>query len=119
MIGSALPHDAVLRMLRSRFANNGSLITRLGDRSVPHFNCRPHTANRDGQPEPWGLLADRANSVRQTPEEQGCSTSNIYKVAGSDDTDPLFADDPDAAPNRRITVALINEAPSLPPGLAP
>jgi chemotaxis protein MotB len=78
-----------------------------------------HTAARDGQPGSWGLSVDRADSVRRILEERGYPTSNIYKVAGRGDTDPLFPDDPDAAPNRRITITLIEATPSLPPGLKP
>jgi len=78
-----------------------------------------HTAPRDGKPGSWGLSVDRANSVRRILEEKGYPTSNIYKVAGRGDTEPLFPDDPDAAPNRRITIALIEEAPSLPPNIKP
>jgi chemotaxis protein MotB len=78
-----------------------------------------HTATRDGEPESWDLSADRADTVRQILEEQGYPSSSIYKVAGRGDTDPLFPDDPKAAPNRRITITLIHEDPSVPPGLMP
>lgn len=80
-----------------------------------------HTATSNGPPDPksWGLSADRANAVRQILEQQGYPSSKIYEVAGRGDTDPLVADDPYAAPNRRVTITLIHEAPPVPPDLAP
>ena len=68
---------------------------------------------------PWNLSADRANAVRQILEQEGYPSANIYKVAGKADTDPLFPEDPSLAPNRRITITLIREAPPLPPDLHP
>ena len=69
--------------------------------------------------EPWGLSVDRANSVRQILEEEGYPSSNIYEVSGKADTDPLFPDDPSTAPNRRVTITLIHEAPAVPPNMQP
>jgi chemotaxis protein MotB len=68
---------------------------------------------------PWNLSADRANSVRQILEEEGYPSANIYKVAGRADTDPLVPENPSTAPNRRVTITLMREAPPVPPGLQP
>jgi chemotaxis protein MotB len=57
--------------------------------------------------------------VRQILEEEGYPSANIFKVAGRGDTDPLFPDDRSIAPNRRVTITLIREAPSVPVGLQP
>jgi len=35
------------------------------------------------------------------------------------DTDPLFPEDRNLAPNRRVTITLKREAPPVPPGLQP
>ena len=82
-----------------------------------------HTAATKTPPRPdygpWNLSVDRANSVRQILEEEGFPTANIYAVAGRADTDPLFPDDPYIAANRRVTIALMREAPPVPPGLQP
>jgi len=67
----------------------------------------------------WNLSVDRANAVRQILEKEGYSSANIYKVAGKADTDPLFPEDRSIAPNRRVTITLINEAPPVPAGLQP
>lgn len=55
--------------------------------------------------------------MRQILEEEGYPSDNIYQVAGKADTDPLFADSPAMAPNRRVTITLRREAPPLPPDL--
>ncbi len=67
----------------------------------------------------WTLSAGRADAVRQILEEQGYPSTNIYKVAGKADTDPLFPEDPSIASNRRVTIILIRESPPVPPDLQP
>jgi chemotaxis protein MotB len=67
----------------------------------------------------WNLSLDRANTVRQILEEEGYSSANIYKVAGRADTDPLFPENRSSAPNRRVTITLIHEAPPVPVSLQP
>jgi chemotaxis protein MotB len=82
-----------------------------------------HTSASQTPPQagygPWNLSVDRANTVRQILEEEGYPSANIYKVAGKADTDPLFSEDPSSAPNRRVTITLIREAPPVPVGLQP
>jgi chemotaxis protein MotB len=68
---------------------------------------------------PWELSADRANAVRQILEEEGYHSENVYKVAGKAHTQPLFPEDPSLAPNRRITITLMSEAPPVPVDLKP
>lgn len=68
---------------------------------------------------PWNLSADRASTVRQILEEEGYPSANIDKVAGRADADPLFPEDPMVAPNCRVTITLIREAPPVPPDLRP
>jgi chemotaxis protein MotB len=67
----------------------------------------------------WGLAVDRANAVRQILEAEGYPSANFYKVTGRADTDPLFPEDPSMAPNRRVTITLVREAPAVPPDLQP
>src|SRR5579871_5502129 len=82
-----------------------------------------HTAATREAPQPgygpWGLSADRANSVRQILEEEGMPSANFYEIGGKADTDPLFPDDPYMAANRRVTITLMREAPPVPPDLRP
>ncbi len=86
--------------------------------SITGHTSAPHTSP-PADYRPWSLSADRANSVRQILEEEGYPSGNIYKVAGKADTDPLFAEDPSMAPNRRVTITLMREAPPVPPDLQP
>ena len=86
--------------------------------SITGHTSAPQTP-RQPDYEPWSLSVDRANSVRQILEEAGYPSANLFKVAGKADTDPLFPDDPSTAPNRRVTLTLMREAPPVPPGMQP
>lgn len=66
---------------------------------------------------PWELSADRANAVRALLEEAGVPDDRIYSVAGRADSEPLFPDNPYLAPNRRVTILLMDEKPPVPPKL--
>ncbi len=82
-----------------------------------------HTAASQIPPKPgygpWELSADRANAVREILAGEGMPSGHIYQVAGKADTDPLFPDNPYMAPNRRVTITLMREAPPLPPDFTP
>jgi len=82
-----------------------------------------HTAKAQETSRPgygqWELSLDRANAVRGILEREGYPSANFYAVAGRADTEPLIPDDPTAAPNRRVTITLIREAPPIPPNLQP
>jgi chemotaxis protein MotB len=93
-------------------------------KSTPYgISVTGHTAATRAAPQPgygpWELSADRANAVRQILEEEGLPAANFYEVAGKADTDPLFPDDPYMAANRRVTITLMREAPSVPPAATP
>mgnify|MGYP001810487115 CR=1 FL=1 len=62
----------------------------------------------------WELSADRANGARRVLQQAGLDPDRIYQVAGKAGSEPLFIDDPYAAPNRRITVVLMRAAAPLP-----
>jgi chemotaxis protein MotB len=68
---------------------------------------------------PWELSADRANAVRGILAGEGVDASHIFMVAGKADTEPLFPDNPSLAPNRRVTITMMREAPPLPPDFRP
>ena len=82
-----------------------------------------HTSSSKVPPKPgygaWELSADRANAVRQILEAEGLQSAHIFMVAGKADTDPLFPDNPYMAPNRRVTITLMREAPPLPTDFSP
>jgi chemotaxis protein MotB len=103
---------------------------RLIERLAPALKAMPyrvsitgHTASSKVPDKPgygaWDLSADRANAVRQILEAQGLPGGHIYEVAGKADTDPLFPDNPYLAPNRRVTITLMREAPPLPADFKP
>jgi chemotaxis protein MotB len=68
---------------------------------------------------PWDLSADRANAIRAILEAEGVPSAHIFMVAGRADTQPLFADDPYIAANRRVTITLMREQPPIPANLKP
>ncbi len=82
-----------------------------------------HTASTKLPPRPgygpWELSADRANMVRRILQEEGVPVTHFSQVAGKADTEPLFADDPYIAANRRVTITLIREEPPIPLGFKP
>ncbi len=54
----------------------------------------------------WELSTERASSARRELEENGLDPKRLISVAGFADTDPLIADDPNDARNRRISIIL-------------
>lgn len=66
---------------------------------------------------PWDLTADRANAVRMILEENGLPSDRIFAVTGKGDTEPMFADDPYLAANRRVSLLIMKEAPVAPRGI--
>jgi chemotaxis protein MotB len=67
----------------------------------------------------WELSVDRANAVRAILAGEGVDAGHIFMVAGKADTEPLFPDNPSLAPNRRVTITMMREAPPLPPDFRP
>lgn len=55
----------------------------------------------------WELSADRANSTRRALIETGVAPDRLAKVIGAAANDPLVADDPENARNRRIAIVLL------------
>lgn len=54
----------------------------------------------------WELTTDRANSARRMLVENGVLKSQIRKIAGFADTQPMKGQDPTDEANRRVTVLL-------------
>ena len=67
----------------------------------------------------WELSADRANAARQILEEYGIPSDKFFGVVGKADSEPLFANDPFLASNRRVSILIMAEEPPLPPGHRP
>jgi chemotaxis protein MotB len=67
--------------------------------------------------EPWTLTAGRALAVREILAGAGVPGDHFTSVVGRADTEPVFPDNPYIAPNRRVTVTLLNANPPVPPNL--
>jgi len=65
----------------------------------------------------WSLSASRADASRQVLRGAGVDEDRIYQVSGKANSEPLYADDPTLAGNRRISIVLLREKPVLPDGL--
>jgi chemotaxis protein MotB len=64
----------------------------------------------------WKLSTDRSIAVRDILANQGVPDDRFESIVGRADTMPVFPDDPFLAPNRRVSILLVREAPPLPPG---
>ena len=67
--------------------------------------------------EPWNLTAGRALAVREILSGAGVPNDHFASVVGRADTEPVFPDNPYIAPNRRVTITLLNASPPVPPNL--
>ncbi len=60
----------------------------------------------------WELSTDRANASRRALVAAGLPAERVASVAGRADQEPLLAEKPFDAQNRRISIILLREAPS-------
>ena len=111
--GSVDPHERTRRVLEALAPALRRLPNRL---SITGYTsaARPGSA-RVG--EPWNLTAGRALAVREILSGAGVPNENFASVVGRADTEPVFPDNPYIAPNRRVTVTLLNASPPTPPNL--
>jgi chemotaxis protein MotB len=65
----------------------------------------------------WDITTGRAGAVREILAGNGLPNDRFASVVGKADTEPMFPDNPYVAPNRRVTITLLNEAPPVPPRL--
>jgi len=113
--GSRSPYER----MRVVFEKLGGVLKTLPYRiSITGHTALTQEPPRSG-PGKWELSLDRANAVRKILEEQGYPAANFFAVTGMGDGDPLIPEDPTAAPNRRVTITLVREAPPVPPNLQP
>jgi chemotaxis protein MotB len=106
---------------REPYERTRVLIRRLAGplRAMPfRISISGHTSSSKNPPPPnygpWELSADRANAIRKQLELEGVPSAHFFMVAGRADTQPLFADDPYIAANRRVTITLMREEPPIP-----
>ena len=79
-----------------------------------HTSANAFGKKQDGD---WALSAQRADASRQILRGAGVDDDRIYQVSGKANSEPLYADDPTLAGNRRISIVLLREKPVLPDGL--
>lgn len=110
--GSAWPYER----MRKTIAGIAPTLRRMPNR----LRITGHTSAGRGEgrdrSEFWRLSSERALGVRDLLSNNGMPDERFEAVIGKADTEPLFPDDPYIAPNRRISILVMREAPPLPPG---
>ncbi|PZR31365.1 flagellar motor protein MotB [Caulobacter segnis] len=109
---SKVPNDRARILLRAV----AKVINQLPNRVTisGHTSASAYGKRQDGD---WSLSAARADSSRQILSAAGVDNDRIYQVSGKANSEPLYADDPTLAGNRRISIVLLREKPVLPDGL--
>lgn len=78
------------------------------------INIGGHTDSRvfptDNGYTNWELSADRANAARRVLETQCVKPSQIRRIVGFADTEPMVPDDPFSPANRRISITVLRLA---------
>jgi chemotaxis protein MotB len=111
--GSVYPDERTRRVLEALAPAMRRLPNRLS--ITGHTaTARPGSAQAG---EPWNLTAGRALAVREILAGAGVPDDNFASVVGRSDTEPAFPDNPYIAPNRRVTITLLNASPPAPPSL--
>jgi len=80
-----------------------------------HTDSKPYRANANYTN--WELSSDRANAARRVMRNSGVSLDRFAEITGKASTEPLLPDRPDRPENRRITILVMREAPTLPSNL--
>ncbi|PIC00597.1 flagellar motor protein MotB [Caulobacter sp. X] len=109
---SKVPNDRARILLRAV----AKVINQLPNRVTisGHTSASAYGKKQDGD---WSLSAARADASRQILRAAGVDDDRIYQVSGKANSEPLYADDPTLAGNRRISIVLLREKPVLPDGL--
>jgi len=109
---SKVPNDRARILLRAV----AKVINQLPNRVTisGHTSASAYGKKQDGD---WSLSASRADASRQILRAAGVDDDRIYQVSGKANSEPLYADDPTLAGNRRISIVLLREKPVLPDGL--
>lgn len=98
------------RMLRHIAGNVGRMPNRIA--ITGHTDSTPFRAGANYSN--WELSSDRANTARRVLSNEGVSEDRFAEITGKASTDPLLPGRPDRPENRRITILVIREAPTLP-----
>ncbi|MBK1659884.1 flagellar motor protein MotB [Paracraurococcus ruber] len=105
-LGGAAPNERA----RALLAKVAAIAARLpnGLSIAGHTDATPF---RGSDRSNWELSAERANAVRRLLLEAGIGEARLQSVAGHADRQPLLADQPGAAANRRVAITLLRSQP--------
>jgi len=107
-LGGSAPNERA----RGLIARVAQVVTRLPNAIAiaGHTDATPFRGG--GERSNWDLSADRANVTRRLLTDAGIPENRIRSVAGHAERDPLLADNPSAAANRRVSITLLRNAPA-------
>jgi chemotaxis protein MotB len=106
------PNDRAKILLRAI----AKIINQLPNRITVSGHTSSNALGRKSDSD-WALSAGRADASRVVLRNAGVDDDRIYQVSGKANSEPLYADDPTLAGNRRISIVLLREKPVLPDGL--
>ena len=109
--GAALPYERTRKVLAAIAPTLRRMPNRV--RVTGHTSSVRGAARERGAG--WKLSTDRAVAVRDLLANSGVPDDRFESIIGKADTQPVFPDDPFLAPNRRVSILLVREAPPLPP----
>ncbi len=99
--------EKMIRTIATVVIKMPNRISITGHTDATPFSSRKNYSN-------WELSADRANSTRRVLRDSSVSANRIAEVQGKAATEPLLPDSPMRPENRRITILLLRESPTLP-----
>ncbi len=105
--GSELTPDGkrVIRVISESLISHGSKIALEG-----HTDAHGYAAKQFSN---WELSTERASAARKELERNGLAQDRLLRVAGFAATEPLIAEDPYDPRNRRISIVVFEQPPSL------
>jgi chemotaxis protein MotB len=109
--GAALPYERTRKVLAAIAPTLRRMPNRV--RVTGHTSSIRGAARERGAG--WKLSTDRAVAIRDLLANSGVPDDRFESIIGKADTQPVFPDDPFLAPNRRVSILLVREAPPLPP----
>ncbi len=94
----------MLRTTDTLLSTLGQSLSELENKLVisGHTDSVPFSNN--GSYDNWDLSSDRAHATRRVFEDSGVASDRIIRVSGMAASDPLRADDPKHASNRRVSI---------------
>jgi chemotaxis protein MotB len=107
-LGGAAPNErarALLARVAQVAARMPNAIAITGHTDATPFRAVPGSPARSN----WDLSAERANATRRLLTEAGLPEGRIRSITGAAEREPLLADAPGAAANRRVAITLLRE----------